>query len=142
MRRLGLALIAALAMLAMIGAFRAIPATASSGPTVSAVTPTSGPVSGGSSGQQQITRETANFPRSSESPGNDTITVNPVRVGDLVVLSMQLHTTGISIASITGGNVAAWQRVVAYKNTGTDTLYFEVWWGVATGTGPSAVNIS
>jgi IPT/TIG domain len=59
-----------------------------------------------------------------------------------VVLSMQLHTTGISITGITGGNVGAWQRAVAYTNTGTDTLYFEVWWGVATSTGPSAVNIS
>jgi hypothetical protein len=165
LRRLGATLLAAVAMLTVVGAFRAIPATASQvrglagtsatrsadkfasgatldSPTVSAVSPTSGPVSGGSGGQQQITRETASFPQSSETPGNNFITIDPVKVGDLVVLSMQLHTTGISIASITGGNVGAWQRAVAYTNTGTDTLYFEVWWGVTTSTGPSAVNIS
>ena len=165
MRRLGVVLLAAVAMLIVIGAFRAIPATASQvsglagtsaarsagksaagatsgSPAVSAVTPTSGPVSAGSSGQPQITREIAHFPRSSETPGGNSIAIDPVKVGDLVVLSMQLHTTGISITGITGGNVGSWQRAVAYKNTGTDTLYYEVWWGVATATGPSAVNIS
>ena len=70
------------------------------------------------------------------------MTINPVKVGDLVVLSMQLHTTGISITGITGGNTGGWQRAVAYNNTGTDTLHYEVWWGVATATGPSAVNIT
>ena len=164
-RRLGVALRAAVVVLAVIGAFWAIPATAaqaseaagasvtssadesalgatSGSPTVSAVTPTSGPVSGGSSGQPQIARVTPYFPVSSETLGDSSIMINPVKVGDLVVLSMQLHTTGISITGITGGNVGSWQRAVAYTNTGTDTLYYEVWWGVATATGPSAVNIS
>ena len=82
------------------------------------------------------------FPVSSETLGDNSIMINPAKVGDLVVLSMQLHTTGISITGITGGNVGTWQRAVAYTNTGTDTLYYEVWWGVATATGSSAVNIS
>ena len=103
---------------------------------MSAVTPTLGMVSG------PITRETANFPVNSESLGDNSIMINPVKVGDLVVLSMQLHTTGISITGITGGNVGNWQQAVAYENTGTDTLHYEVWWGVSTSTGPSAVNIS
>ena len=165
MRRLGVVLLAAVAMLTVIGAFRAIPATASQvsrlagtsatrsadeftsgatsgSPTVSAVTPTSGPVSSGSSGQPPITREIANFPQRGEALGDNSITIDPVKVGDLVVLSMQLHTTGIFITGITGGNVGSWQRAVAYKNTGTDTLYYEVWWGVATATGSSVVNVT
>ncbi|MGH3188646.1 MAG: hypothetical protein ACRDOL_15510, partial [Streptosporangiaceae bacterium] len=152
-------------MLAVIGAFRAIPATAaqareavgasatrsaaeftsgaaSGSPTVSAVSPTSGPVSGGSSGQPQITRVTPYFPVSSETSGDNSIMINPVKVGDLVVLSMQLHTTGISITGITGGNVGSWQRAVTYTNTGTDTLHYEVWWGAVTASGSSVVNIS
>jgi hypothetical protein len=143
MRRLGVTLLAAVTMLAVVWAFRAIPATASQAtPTVSAVSPTSGPVSAGSSGPQPITRENANFPLNNESFGNHTMTINPLKVGDLVVLSMQLHTTGISVTGITGGNTGGWQRAVAYNNTGTDTLHYEVWWGVATATGPSAVNIT
>ena len=109
---------------------------------MSAVSPTSGPVSAGSSGPQPITRESANFPLNSESFGNNTMTINPLKVGDLVVVSMQLHTTGVSITGITGGNTGGWQRALAYNNTGTDTLHYEVWWGVATSTGPSAVNIT
>ena len=143
MRRLGATLLAAVTMLTVIWAFRAIPAGASSGsPTVSAVTPTSGPVSAGSSGQPPIARVTPYFPVSSETYGNNSIMINPVKVGDLVVLSMQLHTPGISITGITGGNTGSWQRAVAYTNTGTDTLHYEVWWGVATAAGPSTLNIS
>src|SRR6476646_8645045 len=95
MRRLGVALRAAIAMVAVIGIFCAMPATASqasSMPTVSAVSPTSGPVSGGTSGQPPITRETSFFPVTSETLGDNSIMINPVKVGDLVVLSMQLHT--------------------------------------------------
>jgi IPT/TIG domain len=117
-------------------------AAAAGVPTVSAVTPTSGPVSAGSSGQPPITRETPYFPVSSETLGDNSIMINPEKVGDLVVLSMQLHTTGISITGITGGNVGNWQRALTYTNTGTDTLYYEVWWGVATSTGPSTVSIA
>ena len=142
MRRLGVTLLAAVTMLAVIWTFRAAPATAQAGPTVSAVSPTSGPVSAGSSGPQPITRESANFPLNNESFGNNTMTINPLKVGDLVVLSMQLHTTGISVTGITGGNTGGWQRAISYNNTGTDTLHYEVWWGVATSTGPSAVNIT
>ena len=145
MRRLGVALRAAIAMVAVIGIFCAMPATASqasSMPTVSAVSPTSGPVSGGTSGQPPITRETSFFPVTSETLGDNSIMINPVKVGDLVVLSMQLHTTGISVTGITGGNAGSWQRAIAYSNTGTDALYYEVWWGLATTTGPSAINIS
>ncbi len=104
-------------------------------PTVTALSPTSGPTGG-------ISRESGNFPQSSESYGNDAITISPVKVGDLVVLSMQLHTTSVSITSISGGNVAGWQRALSYSNTGTDVLHYEVWWGVAAATGPSTVSIS
>ncbi len=145
MRHLGPALRAAVAMVAVIGAFCVLPATAaqaSGSPTVSAVSPTSGPVSGGVGGQPPITRVTPYFPTSSEALGDNSIMINPVKVGDLVVLSMQLHTTGISITGITGGNVGKWQRAIAYRNTGSDTLYYEMWWGVATATGSSTVNIS
>jgi hypothetical protein len=114
-------------------------------PVVSAVSPTSGPVNGGGGGggnAPTITREAADFPLYSESLGNSTMTIDPVRAGDLVVLSVQLHTEGISVTGVTGGNVGAWQRAIAYANTGSDTLYYEMWWGVATATGPSTVSLT
>ena len=161
MRRLSVAFFAAIAVLAVMGTFSAVPAIASQAgriaatssagefaaratsgiPTVSDVTPASAPVGVGLS-QPPITRQAANFPKSGQTLGDNSITINPVKVGDLVVLSMQFHTTGISISGITGGNVGNWQRAVAYTNTGTDTLYYDVWWGVATAAGPSAVSVS
>ncbi len=86
--------------------------------------------------------EAASFPQSSESIGNSSIAIDPQHVGDLVVLSMQVHTTAISIASVSDVNVGDWQPAIKYPNSGTDTLYFEVWWGVVTGTGPSTININ
>ena len=161
MRRLSVAFFAAIAVLAVMGTFSAVPAIASQAgriaatssagefaagatsgiPTVSDVTPASGPVSVGPAVSRRSPGD-RELPKSSETLGDNSITINPVKVGDLVVLSMQLHTTGISITGITGGNVGSWQRAVAYKNTGTDTLYYDVWWGVATATGPSAISIS
>jgi len=81
---------------------------------------------------------------STESLGNSTITAHPTGVGDLVVLSMQLHATGITISGVSGGNVANWARAASYDNAGTDPskLHFEEWWGVADATGASPVTIT
>ena len=83
--------------------------TISQTPSVTAVSPNSGPTGG-------ISRESANFPENSESPGNSSISINPVKVGDLVILSMQLHSSSISISSVSGGNVSSWQRALSYQN--------------------------
>ncbi len=104
-------------------------------PSVTALSPTSGPTGG-------ISRESADFPQSSESPGNSSISINPVKVGDLVILSMQLHASGISISSVSGGNVSGWKRALSYENSGTDLLHYEVWWGVAAAIGPSSLAIT
>ena len=67
-------------------------------------------------------------------------------MGDLVILSMQLHIPSVSITSVSGGNTGNWQLAEAYTNDsnagGTDELHYEVWWGVATRAGPSTVSIS
>ena len=78
----------------------------------------------------------------SESNGNNSFTAHPAAVGDLVVLSMQLHTLGISITGITGGNVSGWVRAATYENNTTDTLHYEVWWGIADAAGPSTASIA
>jgi hypothetical protein len=79
---------------------------------------------------------------SSESLGNSSIRAYPTAVGDLVVLSMQLHTIGITITGISGGNVASWASATAYDNTATDALHFEEWWGVANAVGPAPLTIT
>ncbi len=104
-------------------------------PTVSSISPSGGPTGG-------ITHQSSTFPRSGESYGNNSLLISPVQVGDLVVLSMQLHATNVTINSISGGNVSGWQRAVSYTNTGTDVLHYEVWWGVATAVGPSTLAIT
>ncbi|MGH9109985.1 MAG: IPT/TIG domain-containing protein [Acidimicrobiales bacterium] len=109
-------------------------------PTVTAVSPVAGPVGGG--GTAPVTRQTGAFPVNGESSGDSSITIAPVAVGDLVVLAMQLHSSGVTVIGVSGGNVGAWQRAVSYTNTTTDTLHYEVWWAVASAVGPSAVNLT
>jgi hypothetical protein len=78
-----------------------------------------------------------------ESAGNALIRAYPNAVGDLVVLSMQLYTTGITITGISGGNVASWASATAYDNSATDALHFEEWWGAnAIGTAPLTITYS
>ncbi len=113
---------------------------AGSAPTITTVTPNVGPTGG-------IAHETSNFPvLPPESNGLDSINISPQNVGDLVILSMQLHVTNVSITSVSGGNTGNWQLAEAYTNDsnagGTDELHYEVWWGVATRAGPSTVSIS
>ncbi len=90
--------------------------------------------------------EAAGFPQSDEangiaSPGLTQFFISPQRVGDLVVLSMQVHTTSVSINTVSGGNVSNWTPAESYNGT-TDPLHFEVWWGVVTSTGSSKVTIT
>ena len=82
------------------------------------------------------------YSASSETYGNNSIAADPTGIGDLVILSMQLHTPSISISNVTGGNVGQWSRAVSYNNAGTDTLHYEVWWGISTGTGSSNVQVT
>ncbi|MGH9089597.1 MAG: IPT/TIG domain-containing protein, partial [Acidimicrobiales bacterium] len=110
-------------------------------PTVTAVSPVDGPVVGAAA-PPPVNREAGAFPVYGEATGNDSLAVAPVKVGDLVVLSMQLHTSGVLISGISGGNVASWQRAVSYTNTTTDSLHYEVWWGVAAATGPATATIN
>src|SRR5664280_1174538 len=79
-----------------------------------------------------------------EGPGLSSITAHPAAAGDLVVLSMQLHTTiaGSAVTGVSGGNVATWTQAVAYNNSGTDTLHYEVWWGIANAAGASTASLA
>jgi len=136
-RRLLWAAAGALGLLTSFLVVAAAPASAASGPTVTAVAPSNGPVA------SPISEATGtDFPQNSESPGNSALTIDPANVGDLVVISMQVHSTAVLINGITGGHVGSWQKAESYDNDVGDTLHYEVWWGVATGTGLAGVTIS
>ncbi len=104
-------------------------------PTVSSVTPSSGPASG--------VVEESGFPQDSDAMGNSSIAVTTQAVGDLVILSEKQHTSGVTVTGVTGGNVTSWTRAVSYANTdGVDPTYDEVWYGTATAVGASSISVS
>ena len=86
--------------------------------------------------------EAATFPVSfAETTGAHTIAVNPQHAGDLVIISMQVHSTTAAIASVSGGNVATWQQAAIYHDT-VNNLTYDVFYGVATATGASTATLT
>ncbi len=117
-------------------------AAATSVPTVSAVSPSSGPVDGSAIPQPASIARQPGFPVSSEIAGNNSITYTAAAPGDLVILSLQLHTGGISVTGVSGGDVTNWHRALTYTNTSTDFLHFEMWWGVTSNSGLATAKVS
>jgi IPT/TIG domain len=86
--------------------------------------------------------EALTFPVSPvESAGLSTITVNPQHVGDLVIISMQVHSTTAAIATVTGGHVTTWTRAAIFHDTVNNTTY-DVFSGIATATGSVAATLT
>jgi hypothetical protein len=91
--------------------------------------------------QWQIT-EAAGYPVSAESTANASIGVDPQAVGDLMILGEQIHSTTISITSVTGGGVTGnWHLAESEVDT-TNGLTYEIYYGVATATGAANVTVN
>jgi hypothetical protein len=97
--------------------------------------------SSSSSGTPVTIARAAEFPVNSESTNNASITVDPQKVGDLLVLSEQLHSTTITVTAVSGGNAGMWKLAGRFVDT-ANTLTYEVWYAVATKTGSAAVNVT
>jgi hypothetical protein len=80
--------------------------------------------------------EVAGFPplQPTESDGANTISITPHAVGDLMIISMQVHSSTAAIASVTSTNVSGgWTRAGIYHDT-VNTLTYDVFYGIATAT--------
>ncbi|MCU4186192.1 hypothetical protein K6U06_17635, partial [Acidiferrimicrobium sp. IK] len=85
--------------------------------------------------------EAASFPVNSESDGNSSIAVTPQKVGDLLIVSMQLHSTSVEVKSVSGGNGGTWHRATRFVDS-ANTLSYEVWYTSATRTGTADITLT
>jgi hypothetical protein len=92
-------------------------------------------------GNPVVIQRAATFPVNSESVMNSSITVNPQKVGDLMILSDQLHSTSVDVTAVSGGNSGKWYLAEQFIDT-PNTLTFQVWYAVATGTGSSKITLT
>jgi len=92
-------------------------------------------------GNPVVIQRAATFPVNSESVMNSSITVNPQKVGDLMILSDQLHSTSVDVTAVSGGNSGTWHLAEQFIDT-PNTLTFQVWYAVATGTGSSEMTLT
>jgi hypothetical protein len=88
-----------------------------------------------------VIQRAATFPVNSESAMNSSITVNPQKVGDLMILSDQLHSTSVDVTAVSGGNSGTWHLAEQFVDT-PNILTFQVWYSVATGTGSSSITLT
>jgi hypothetical protein len=88
-----------------------------------------------------VIQRAATFPVSSESTMDSSITVDPQKVGDLMILSDQLHSTSIKVTAVSGGNSGTWHLAEQFIDT-SNTLTYQVWYAVATRTGSSKVTLT
>ncbi|HEY5438346.1 MAG TPA: hypothetical protein VIJ99_05560, partial [Acidimicrobiales bacterium] len=81
--------------------------------------------------------EAAGFPVNNEvaSAGTtDAINITPAHVGDLVILSAQVHSQTLTVSSVTSADTGTWQLAQSYKDTTNGVITEEVWWAVANAT--------
>ena len=93
------------------------------------------------SGVAIVLQEAAGFPLNSESVMNPSITVNPQKVGDLMILSDQLHSTSVYVAGVSGGNASTWHLAQEFVDT-SNTLTYQVWYAVAIAAGSAQINLT
>jgi RHS repeat-associated protein len=75
--------------------------------------------------------------------GNSTLAVDPVNVGDALVLSVGIagaYAEGVTVVSVSGGG-STWQRLTADTDTGSG-INSELWMGTVTTTGNSTITVT
>jgi hypothetical protein len=69
-----------------------------------------------------------------------TLNVAPTTAGDLMVFAIDAGTTAAS-TGVSGGGVTTWNSGARYLDTG-NTVADEIWWGVVTSAGSSAITVA
>ena len=76
-----------------------------------------------------------------DTSSSNTLTVSPANVGDELVLTTSIPTSGVTVSSITGGGVSSWNKVVASNGNGTVDRV-EMWVGTVTAAGSSTITVN
>ena len=69
------------------------------------------------------------------------VAFTPVTVGDEIVVTTQIPTTGVTVSSISGGEVATWNKIAAANGNGTVNRV-EMWAGTVTSIGSTAISVT
>ena len=86
------------------------------------------------------TAEAATFPVSAEVQGGTTLTVDPQKVGDLVIFESQIHSQTITVTGVSCPKTGTWHLAQRYVDTMNGVITEEIWWAVATSTGSTQIS--
>ena len=89
-----------------------------------------------------LINEVSGFPVNNEATGVNTLAVTTQKVGDLLVLATQIHSTSNPITLVSGGNVSNWQRAYQYIDTVNNVITEEIWWGTIIASGTNTINVT
>jgi hypothetical protein len=76
-----------------------------------------------------------------DANNTNSLTISPSTVGDEVVLTTQIPTSGVTVTGITGGGVTSWNKAAVSAGNGTVNRV-EMWVGTVAGTGSSAITVN
>ena len=83
--------------------------------------------------------EASTFPVNTEVLGGNTLTINPQKVGDLIVFDSEIHSQSITVTSVSCPKTGTWHLASRYHDTVNGVITEEMWWAVATGTGSTQI---
>ncbi len=78
--------------------------------------------------------EATGFPVNAESANLTSISISPQNVGDLVILSSQIHSQSITVTGVTSADTGTWTHAQSYVDSINGVITEEVWWAVVTAT--------
>jgi hypothetical protein len=85
--------------------------------------------------------EAATFPVSVESLEHVTLNINPQKVGDLLILSSQIHSQTNPISSVTAPGTGTWQNAEQYVNV-PNNITEEIWYTTVSTAGPTTITVN
>ncbi len=83
--------------------------------------------------------EAATFPVNVKALGGTTLSINPQKVGDLIVFSSQIWSQTITVTGVSCPETSAWQLAKRYVDTVNGVITEELWWATATATGATTI---
>ncbi len=89
-----------------------------------------------------ILSEASGFPVSAEATGLDTLPITPAHVGDLMILSSNVHSQSISILSVSAPNTGPWSHAFTYVDSTNGIITEEIWWAISTSTTTGNLGVS
>ena len=76
-----------------------------------------------------------------DANATNTLTIDPSAIGNEIVLTTQIPTSGVTVTAISGGGVSNWTKAVVNNGNGTVNRV-EMWIGTVTATGSSTITVT